>query len=46
MQVYKVTQAFERGDFRGCLPFTWKIQKFQLENQMVHIIPFEVILKL
>ena len=24
----------------GCLPFTWKTRKFQLENQMVRIIPF------
>ena len=30
----------------GCLPFTWKTQKFQLENQRVHIIPFGVLLKL
>ena len=30
----------------GCLPFTWKTQKFQLENQMVPIIPFGVLLKL
>ena len=30
----------------GCLPFTWKTQKFQLENQMVHIIPFGVLLKI
>ena len=35
----------------GCLPFivpfsiTWKTRKFQLENQMVHIIPFGVLLK-
>ena len=31
---------------QGCLPFTWKTWKFQLENQMVHIIPFGVLLKL
>ena len=30
----------------GCLPYTWKTQKFQLENQMVRIIPFGVLLKL
>ena len=30
----------------GCLPFTWKTRKFQLENQMVSIIPFGVLLKL
>ena len=30
----------------GCIPFTWKTRKFQLENQMVRIIPFGVILKL
>ena len=31
---------------QGCLPFTWKTRKFQLENQMVRIIPFGVLLKL
>ena len=30
----------------GCLPFTLKTRKFQLENQMVCIIPFGVLLKL
>ena len=30
----------------GCLPFTWKTQKFQLKNQMVRTIPFGVLLKL
>ena len=30
---------------QGCLPFTWKTRKFQLENQMVRIIPFGVLLK-
>ena len=30
----------------GCLPFKWKTRKFQLENQMVRIIPFGVLLKL
>ena len=33
-------------DTLGCLSFTWKTQKFQLENQMVYIIPFGVLLKL
>ena len=32
--------------FIGCLPFIWKTRKFQLENQMVRIIPFGVLLKL
>ena len=31
---------------KGCLPFTWKTRKSQLENQMVRIIPFGVLLKL
>ena len=30
----------------GYLPFTWKTRKFQLENQMVRIIPFGELLKL
>ena len=30
----------------GCLPFTLKTRKFQLENQMVRITPFEVLLNL
>ena len=30
----------------GCLPFTWKTRKLQLENQMVRIIPFGVLLEL
>ena len=30
----------------GCLPFTWQTRKFQLENQMVRIISFGVLLKL
>ena len=31
---------------RGAYHFTRKIRKLQLENQMVHIIPFGVLLKL
>ena len=34
------------GNQLGCLPFTWKNRKFQLENQMVRIIPFGVLLTL
>ena len=34
------------GDNHGCLAFTSKNRKFQLENQMVRIIPFGVLLKL
>ena len=30
---------------KGRLPFTWKTMKFQLENQMVCIIPFGRFLK-
>ena len=30
----------------GCLSFTWKTRKLQLENQMVRIIPFGVLLEL
>ena len=32
--------------WNGCLPFTWKTRKFQLENQMVRITRFGVLLKL
>ena len=39
--VYKT----DPGD-QGCLPFTWKNRKFQLENNMVRIIPYGVLLKL
>ena len=29
-----------------CLPFTWKTRNVQLENQMVGVVPFGVLLKL
>ena len=34
------------GGVQGCLSLAWKTRKFQLENQMVRIIPFGVLLKL
>ena len=37
-------KAFNRD--LGCLPFTWKTRKFQMENQMVRIISFGVLLNL
>ena len=39
---YSQGENFSRLVDMGCLPFTWKIRKFQLENQMVRIIPFGV----
>ena len=39
-------KAIIRDKTLGCLPFTWKTRKFQLENRMVRIIPFGVLLKL
>ena len=47
-----IFQLFEKEDStcctvdKGCLPFKWETRKFQLENQMVRIIPFGVLLKL
>ena len=45
-QVITENEADAGRETKGCLPFTWKTRKFQLENQMVHIIPFGVLLKL
>ena len=36
----------DSSGLKGCLPFTWKNQKFWLGNQMVRIIPFETFKKL
>ena len=33
-------------NLKKCLAFTWKTRKFQMENQMVCIIPFGVFLNL
>ena len=42
-----MTMAVKKNtEDKGCLPFTWKTRKFQLENQMVRIIPLGVLLKL
>ena len=40
LSIYLLTKwALSQAWYGGTLPFTWKIQKFMLEKQMVHAIP-------